>query len=103
MVTLPFLRAVTLPFESTLAILELLDFHLTFLFDALDGETVALSVYVCVVYMVTLVLLSLTLVTFFFFAADEVNAIENVPTSIRTDIITAIIFFSVFMVILLFG
>ncbi len=43
MVTVPALFALTLPFESTVAICSLEELHVTFLFDAFDGATVALS------------------------------------------------------------
>ena len=63
MVAVPALWAVTFPFPSTVATLELLEDQVTFLFVALFGSTVAVSWLVLPSVRVRLVLFRLTPVT----------------------------------------
>ena len=62
-VAVPFFLAVIFPAEDTATTLDLLDFHVTVLFVAFAGATVAFNVYFSLTPSVSLLLSKVTFVT----------------------------------------
>ena len=90
-VAVPLAFGVTLPFESTVATFVLLDDHVTFLFDAVDGDTVAVNVLVspiCIVALVGLVVTPVTLVVTVTLAVPET---QEPPISWHTSTLIVVV------------